>query len=161
METPTPQQIATSFVNASRRELAALTLPEDLESIDFSEREIFGWYDRKIPQRAYVLVDTGDAVRGILLRSNGGAAVQAMCNWCEDLQVTSGVRMFVAKKAGSSGRNGNTLGTLIHERFDCPALVRRPPGALAGMVDPEAHRDRRVATLTEHASAFVNRILGA
>lgn len=160
MQQLTENQIKKSFVNASRREVEKIKLPAHIAEADWSNREYIGWTDPKILQRSYVIVPVDDVPRGVVLRSAPSAKKQAMCNWCEDIHELDGVRMFIAKKAGSSGRNGNTLGTLIHGEFECPDMVRNPPRAIEGQNDPEAFIARRVATLSDHAATFVKRIMG-
>lgn len=160
MEQLTENQIRKSFVNASRREVEKIRVPDHLVEVDWTDREYIGWTDPKVPQRAYVIVPVDDVPRGLLLRSAPSTKNQAMCNWCEDIHELGNVTMFVAKKAGSSGRNGNTLGTLIHGDFTCSELVRTPPRAIEGQNDPDAFIARRIATLSGHAEAFVRRIIG-
>ncbi|WP_309131090.1 FBP domain-containing protein [Brevibacterium sp.] len=161
MKQLTENQVKKSFVNASRREVEKIRIPDHLAEADWSNREYIGWTDPKIPQRAYVIVSIDEVPHGLVLRSTPSAKSQAMCNWCEDIHELGNVKMFVAKKAGSSGRNGNTLGTLIHGDFNCSELVRTPPRAVEGQNDPEAFIARRVATLSEHAETFVRRIIGS
>nr|WP_264298411.1 FBP domain-containing protein [Brevibacterium sp. FME17] len=79
-----------------------------------------------------------------------------MSNLCEDLHEINDVKMFVAKKAGSS----NTVGTLIHSDFDCSELVLDPPRAIEGHNHPETHIASRIATLSGHAENFAKRLMG-
>lgn len=153
-------QIKKSFINTSRREVEKIALPPNLAEIEWAELDYFGWADAKIPQRAYIVVPVDDVPRGLMLRAVPMAKSQAMCSWCEDLHETTGVRMFTAKKAGHSGRNGNSLGTLIHGNFECSEIVRNPPRAVEGHNDFEAHVSMRVEKLNERATSFVKRVLG-
>lgn len=153
-------QIKKSFINTSRREAEKITPPANLAEVEWAKLEYFGWADTKIPQRAYIIVPVDDVPRGLMLRVVPIAKSQAMCSWCEDLHETIGVRMFTAKKAGSSGRNGNTLGTLIHGDFECSEIVRNPPRAVEGHNDFETHVSMRIGKLNERATNFVKRVLG-
>lgn len=160
MQQLTENQIKKSFVNVSRRELEKIKIPAHLAEVDWASREYVGWTDPKIPQRSFVIVPVDGIARGVVLRSTPTAKKQAMCNWCEDIHELTGVKMFVAKKAGPSGRNGNTLGTFVHGDFDCHDMVRTPPRAIEGQNDPEAFIARRIAKLSDHAATFVKRIMG-
>jgi hypothetical protein len=70
--------------------------------------------------------------------------------------------LFVARRGGASGRDGNSLGTLICEDFSCSANVRRrPTEAEAGSAADEV-RDalvaERIAGLRERSTRFVQQI---
>ena len=111
----TEKLIRASFVNCSRREASQLTLPADLSDLRWDRLDYLGWIDRKAPLRAYVVVPVDDDLVGITLRSPEGAASRrrAVCAWCEDVYATDDVSMYVARRAGGPGRNGDTIGTLI------------------------------------------------
>jgi hypothetical protein len=47
MQSITPQQIRSSFINASRSEAAKLTLPKDFETLDWDTLDFLGWRDDK------------------------------------------------------------------------------------------------------------------
>ncbi|GAA3913765.1 hypothetical protein BKA10_000326 [Microbacterium invictum] len=65
------------------------------------------------------------------------------------------VQFFFARKAGTAGRNGNTIGTLICQNFGCSANVRRlPPLAYEGY-DRELAREMRMLRLREHVAGFI------
>lgn len=158
MQQLTEYQIKKSFVNDSHREIEKVKFPPHFAEVDWSEREYRGWTDPKIPQRAYVIVPVDGIARGLLLRSEAPTKSQAMCNWCEDIHELAGVNMYVAKKAWPSGRNGSTLGALIHGEFNCHEMVRTPPRAIEEQDDPEAFIGRRIAKLSDHAANFVKRV---
>ena len=160
MKPLTDNEIRASFVNASRREAKQATLPADLdlgprwETLDY-----LGWVDRSNPQRAYAVVPVDDEPVGFLLRTaERTRKASAMCAWCEDAFATSEVALFVARRAGASGREGNSLGTLVHADFSCSTHVRRPPNGMEGGLDPLALVERRVEDLRARSSAFARRL---
>ncbi|HEV6952578.1 MAG TPA: FBP domain-containing protein [Promicromonospora sp.] len=157
----TEKQIRASFVNASKREAAQATLPE-LSEIDWEQLDYLGWHDRKAPLSSYVVLELDGTPTGVLLRSSdaktGRARSKGVCAWCEDVVVTDEVSLYVARRAGAKGRNGNTIGTLICTEFVCSRNVRRTPTFTEAGNDPEMRElitDRRIAGLRERAARFV------
>ena len=64
------------------------------------------------------------------------------------------VVLYGARRAGHGGRNGNTLGTLVCESFQCSKNVRMlPPSAYLGF-DREAARQERIVMLRERSASF-------
>lgn len=161
MKPLTENEIRASFVNASRREAKQAPLPTHLESLGhrWEELDLLGWVDRNNPQRAYAVVPVDDEPVGFLLRtSQGTRRASAMCAWCEDAFATNEVSLFVARRAGAAGREGNSLGTLVHADFSCSTHVRRPPNGMEGGLDPAALVERRVEELRSRSSAFARRV---
>lgn len=153
------KQIRASFVNTTRREAAQAPLPQGLDETAWDRLDYLGWTDRSNPQRAYAVVPVDDEPVGLLLRAaERTRRSSTMCAWCEDVVATTDVALFVARRAGAAGREGNSLGTLVHTDFSCPAHVRRLPHALEGGLDPDALVERRVEELRLRSSAFARRV---
>jgi hypothetical protein len=151
--------IRASFRNASRKEVSSLNLPLDFDEIDFERIDFLGWFDPKMPRRAYVVAEIDDHNVGILLqRTEQRTAMRAQCSWCDDVTLRNDVQFFSARKAGAAGRNGDTIGTLICANFGCSANVRKlPPLAYEGY-DRELARDLRMLRLREHVTSFVREL---
>ncbi|MGN7977653.1 MAG: translation elongation factor [Microbacterium sp. 69-10] len=151
--------IRASFRNASRKEVSSLNLPPDFDEIDFDKIDFLGWFDPKMPRRAYVVAEIDDDNVGILLqRTEQRTAMRAQCSWCDDVTLRNDVQFFSARKAGAAGRNGDTIGTLICANFGCSANVRKlPPLAYEGY-DRELARDLRMLRLREHVTSFVREL---
>jgi hypothetical protein len=147
--------VRAALVNASRKEVADLTLPAHFADIDWDALDYLGWRDPKIARRAYVaVVVDGSAVAVMLRQTEASPRARAQCSWCQDVQLPNDVVFFSARRAGAAGRNGDTVGTLICADFQCSVNVRKlPPSAYLGF-DREAARDERIATLRERAAAF-------
>lgn len=151
--------LRASFINASLRERQNLTLPTEFASLDWASLDYLGWRDRKSAQLGYVVAELDGEPVGIMLRqADAKPRARAQCSWCEDVQLPNEVVLFSAKRAGSAGRNGNTVGTLVCSNFECPANVRRrPPLAYVGF-DLEAEKLRRIEALREHVANFVRNV---
>lgn len=150
------RDIRASFINASRKEASVVTLPTDFAELDFAQLDYLGWFDPKLPKRAYVVAEVDDKPVGVLLqRTDQRIRTRAQCSWCDDVTLRNDVQFFSARKAGAAGRNGDTIGTLICENFGCSANVRRlPPLAYEGF-DRELARELRMLRLREHVAAFL------
>lgn len=151
--------IRASFRNASRKEVSSVNLPADFAEIDFARLDYLGWFDPKMPKRAYVIAEIdGEPVGIVLQRTEQRTAARAQCSWCDDVTLRNDVQFFAARKAGTAGRNGDTIGTLICENFGCSANVRRlPPLAYEGY-DRELAREMRMERLREHVTAFAREL---
>ena len=152
----TEKTIRDSFVNASKKEVSDMSLPENFDSIDFEKLDYFGWRDRKIARRAYLAVQTDDGLVCVMLKqAEASPRSRAQCSWCQDVTLPNDVALFTAKRSGAAGRNGNVIGTLICANFECSRNVRKlPPVAYLGY-DVEAARLERIITLQIRASDFV------
>jgi len=148
------KSIRSSFVNVSQRERKAIPMPE-LGSIPWEDLDYLGWRDPKLAQIGYVVIPTDAGLVGIMMREGDQRArTRPQCAWCEDVTLPNDVVFFSAKRAGASGRNGNTIGTLLCERFECSANVRKPPPPAYLGYDIEAARQRRIDALRENVSRF-------
>ncbi|WP_374976264.1 FBP domain-containing protein [Microbacterium trichothecenolyticum] len=154
----TEKDIRASFVNASLRERNAVIVP-DLAHVRWDGLDYFGWRDPKQPLAGFIVVPVDDEPVGILLRqTEQRTRTRAQCSWCEDVTLPNDVVLFGAKRAGKAGRNGDTVGTLLCEGFECSVNARRPmPPAYLGF-DVTAARQRRIEALRAHAEGFARDI---
>ncbi|MHC6594818.1 FBP domain-containing protein [Arthrobacter sp. C152] len=163
MQSVTPQQIRSSFINASRSEAAKLTLPKDFDSLDWDSLEFLGWRDAKMPLRGYLVVPGPKGPTGIMLRAPEGGARKnrsVLCELCRDVFSKDDVLLWVARRAGRSGRDGNTVGTLICADFLCCANVRKEPPANEINPDPAVVVKRQIQGLQDRADQFLARVRG-
>jgi hypothetical protein len=147
--------IRASFVNASRKEVADLTLPADFADLRWESLDFLGWRDPKLAKRAYIVVPVDGRLIGVILkRADADPRNRAQCQWCQDVTLPNDVALYSARRAGHSGRSGNTIGTLVCEDFQCSSNARKlPPSAYLGF-DREAARDARVRVVQERAAGF-------
>jgi hypothetical protein len=161
MQKITAQQIRSSFINASRSEAAKANLPRNFETINWDNLEFLGWRDEKMPQRGYLVVPHRGELTGIMLRApEGGSGKRrvVLCELCRDVFSKDDVYLWVAKKAGQSGKDGNTVGTLICAEFGCSANVRKEPPANEINPDPAAVVVRQIAGLESRTEQFLDRV---
>lgn len=156
----TDKTIRASFINATRKEASSLTLPADFDSIDWDRLDYLGWRDPKFDRRAYVIVPSLDGdLTGIVLRHPGPAGrKKAQCSWCNDTSTPNPVLMYSAKRSGESGRNGNTVGALICEDFQCSRNARRAPIPWYEDFDVEVERQRQIEELQLRVAAFAAQV---
>jgi hypothetical protein len=155
------KQIRSCFVNASRSEAAKLTLPAGFASLDWDRLDFLGWRDEKMPQRGYLVSQTGDRLVGLMLRAPDGGSGKnrkVLCDLCRDVFSEEDVYLWVAKRAGQSGRDGNTVGTLICAQFVCSANVRKEPPVSEIEPDPAAVVERQIRGLRERTERFIGRV---
>ena len=166
MNTFSDAALRRCFVNASRSESAAITFPADFSAPDLESVPVFGWRDPKLPLRAYLIVAdprSGEPA-GVLLRApdaSAGRKRRVICALCEDIHSEDEVLMYVARRAGSRGRNGDSVGTLIHAEFGCARNAVAEPPASAFVRDPEQAAVERLAALRTRAGQFLERVRGA
>lgn len=155
------KDIRSSFINATRSETAKLTPPTELDTLDWENLDFLGWRDEKMPLRGYLVLPSALGLTGILLRAPEGGARKnrsVLCELCRDVFSKEDVLLWVARRAGQSGRDGNTVGTLICADFTCSSNVRREPPANEIHPDPAVVVRRQVAELQERAGKFVDRV---
>ncbi|NII41463.1 hypothetical protein E9228_002110 [Curtobacterium flaccumfaciens] len=155
----TVEALRASFVNASRREVTEMTVP-DLDAVDWDGLTFLGWRDPKTPRRAYAVVPTldGDLVGIVLRQAEVSPRSRAQCSWCQDVKLPNDVVFSSAKRSGPAGRKGDTVGTLVCQDFQCSRNVRRtPPPAYEGY-DVEAARLQRMEDLQLRVAAFATEV---
>ncbi len=154
----TEKQLRRSFVNCSRGEAQALTLPRDFAVLDWSALVLLGWRDPKAPLRGYLVVESDDEPVGIAVRaadSRMSGRTAAMCLLCQTAQSGDAVSLFTARRTGESGRNGNTVGTYICADLGCSDRSRTVIPPWLQDRDPAAVAEERAAELREHAAGFL------
>ena len=163
----TEAEIRRSFVNCSRGEAKALTLPRGFDELAWGELEMLGWRDPKAPLRGYIVVQgflggdeepVGIAVRAAESRMSSRTA--AMCLLCQTGQSGDAVSLFTARRTGEAGRNGNTVGTYMCADLGCAQRVRTeiPPWLLER--NPAEVVAERAAELRERVQGFLDAVRG-
>ena len=163
MQQITPQQIRSSFINASRSEAAKLNLPQEFDALEWESMDFLGWRDNKMPLRGYLVVPGPMGLTGITLRAPEGGPRKnrsVLCELCRDVFSKEDVVLWVAKRAGQSGRDGNTVGTLICAGFLCSRNVRKRPPANEINPDPAAVVFRQIEGLQARTAQFLARVQG-
>lgn len=162
MDPLTEAAIRKSFVNATRSEVAALNLPQDFDQLNWENLDQLGWRDHKMPQRAYLLLPVDNRLVGVLLRAPELSAPKnrrVLCALCQDVFSEEQVFLYVARRAGQRGRDGNTVGTLIHADFTCSANVRAEVQPNPIHPDPALVVKERIEGLRTRSEQFVRNVM--
>ncbi len=156
----TEKDIRASFINASRKEVSDLTLPGEFDALDWQRLDFLGWRDPKLARRAYAVVPSLDgALVGVMFRHPGSTPrTRAQCSWCNDATLPNDVVLYNAKRAGKAGKNGNTLGSLVCEDFQCSANARRPPKTWYEGFDVDEARQLQIDDLRVRVAAFAAQV---
>ncbi|GAA1961736.1 FBP domain-containing protein [Microbacterium deminutum] len=155
----TEEDVRASFVNATDDELRLVALPSDFMLTDWDHLDFFAWRDPRTRGRGYVIVEVGEDPTGIILRAAEGMsrARSAMCNLCHTMQPADQVSLFTARKSGSAGAQGDSIGTYICADLSCHETVR-----LAAPLAPNEVRasvDRKIDGTRRRTEAFVESVL--
>jgi len=155
----TEDDVRASFVNASDDELRLVALPSDFMLTDWDHLDFLAWRDPHTRGRGYLIAELGGQPHGIVLRAADGSsrARSAMCNLCHTTQPADQVSLFTARRAGSAGAHGDSLGTYICADLTCHERVR-----LAAPLAPNEVRasvDRRIDGTRRRTESFVESVL--
>jgi len=155
----TEHEVRTSFVNAADDELRLMALPSDFLITDWDHLDFLAWRDPRARGRGYVIAELGGRPVGVVLRAADGnsRARSAMCNVCHTMQPADQVSLFTARKSGTAGAHGDSIGTYICADLSCHETVR-----LAAPLAPNEVRasvDRKIDGTTRRAEAFVESVL--
>ncbi|WP_105566766.1 FBP domain-containing protein [Microbacterium halophytorum] len=161
----TESSIRSSFVNASRKEVKDMSVPDGLDEYGdaaWDALDFLGWRDAKFARRAYVVLPRieGEPVGVALRQAEGSPRSRAMCNWCRDVRLPNEVVFWSAKRTGAAGRRGGTIGILICQDFQCCRNVRNDPPKPYDGYDMAAARERRIDDLRMRVDDFAADLLG-
>jgi len=152
--------IKATFVNASRKVVADITVPPGLDTIDWTGLDYLGWIDPKMKRRSYAVVPVDGEPVGIVLRqADASPRRRAQCSWCRDVKLPNDVVLYSAQRAGAAGRNGDTVAIWICAEFQCSANVRKLPSMAYIGFDVAAARQERIGMLQQRSAGFITEIL--
>lgn len=127
MRALTEQDIRTSFINCSKGEAKRLTVPRDLETRPWDDLDFLGWRDPGAPDRSFLVVERGDRPVGVALRfqpAQRGFLHRSMCSLCLTTHPRGGVSLMTARRAGTAGREGNSVGAYMCTDLACSLYLR-------------------------------------
>ncbi|MEV5693591.1 FBP domain-containing protein [Micromonospora globbae] len=150
----TESAIRASFVNCSKGEAKRLAVPRDLDAQPWTDLDFFGWHDPAAAQRAYLVAESASGLVGVALRvaPHTGHARRSMCSLCLTTHTGDGVSLMTARKAGPSGRHGNSVGAYICTDLACSLYLRGRKDA--------GRRIEESLTLAEKVERTRNNLLG-
>ncbi len=155
------EEIRRSFVNSSKSLVKAMTPPRGFAELPWESLDYLGWRDPKAPNRAYLVVRREDGIIAIALGTQATGKPRrgtGLCDLCYTAHPVTDVALFAARRAGTAGREGNTVGLYICADLACSLYLR-------GLRDPEAPQGEtasaevRAERLNTRLEGFVNRVL--
>ncbi|MFG2891888.1 FBP domain-containing protein [Streptomyces sp. NPDC048248] len=164
MEPVGEKAIRTSFVNCSKGEASRINLPVGVAELPWADLDFLGWRDPGAPDRGYLVAPRGDELVGVTLRVPQGVrrsfTKTTVCSVCVTGHPGPGVSLLAARRAGSSGRQGNTVGTYFCADLACSLYVRgRKRSQLAGRHEETLPLKERIARTVRNLDAFLQKVL--
>ncbi|MER7671561.1 FBP domain-containing protein [Kitasatospora sp. NPDC096128] len=163
MEPLTDPEIRASFVNCSKGEARRLNLPRGLAELPWADLDFLGWRDQGAPDRAYLVAPHGGELVGVTMRSpmvRRSLTKTNVCSLCITAHAGSGVSLLAARRAGASGREGNTVGTYICADLACSLYVRGlKKSAAVTRPDESLPLELQVARTVGNLDAFLAKVL--
>jgi hypothetical protein len=155
----TESELRSSFVNADPADVALMALPHDFVLTEWDHLDFLAWRDPRSRGRGYIVAEVDGAPTGVLLRAAEGSsrARSAFCNICRTMQPGNQVSLFTARKAGTAGAHGDSVGTYICADLSCHENVR-----LAMPLAPNEYRgsvDMKIDGTKRRTREFVARVL--
>ena len=158
MQPLTPADIRAALVNVTKSERAALTVPVGFERTEWGVLDFYGWRDPKFPQRGYLVRTRDEPPTAVAVSTTGSGPPgrKSMCNICHAVDNSTAVALFTARRAGPTGRNGNTVGIYICTDLNCSAQLRQPNNR-AGRIrlDTDEDVDAAAAEMLERLDVFI------
>jgi hypothetical protein len=158
----TAEEIRASFVNCTKGRARAASMPPRFDLVDWASLEFLGWRDPKAPERGYIVLERDGAVIGITLAANTAvrsALKKNICAFCVTIQDLSSITLFAARRSGTAGRQGNTVGTYACANLRCADYIA---GTVVSSV-PQASEtltvDEKNARMMTNLDKFVDRVL--
>ncbi|MGO4955785.1 FBP domain-containing protein [Luteococcus sp. Sow4_B9] len=156
----THDQIRAGFVNCTKGEAKRMALPS-LDSVDWENLDYFGWRDPGSPAVGGLALWRGDETVSIALRATARTASmkQGMCSLCHTFHPSADVAMMGARRAGSRGREGNSVGAAMCADLACSLYARKIKQPRR--VQPQETLDltARVERLQANLDRFVSRVV--
>ncbi|WP_128435899.1 FBP domain-containing protein [Streptomyces cyaneus] len=162
MKPLTEQDIRNSFINCSKGEAKRLSVPRDLGERPWDDLDFLGWRDPGAPDRSYLVTEREGRIVGVTLRfpsSQRGILHRSMCSLCLTTHPGGGVSLMTARKAGTAGREGNSVGVYMCTDLACSLYVRgkKVPQSTLRM-EETLTLDEQIARTTGNLSAFLDKL---
>ena len=159
MKPLTQPAIRASFVNCTKGEAKRIALPRALDAHPWADLDFLGWRDPSGSDRAYLVTEVGPGLVGIALRTaQHGSARRSMCSLCLTTHTGGGVSLMAARKAGLSGRQGNSAGAYICTDLACSLYLRGKREA-GRPLDETISQAEKVERTRANLAAFLARVV--
>ena len=155
----TEEELRDAIANATDDELRVFASPLDFVLTDWDHLDFLAWRDPRTRGRGYLVGEIDGRPVGVVMRAAEGSsrAGAAFCNVCRTMQPADQVSLFTARKAGSAGAQGDSVGTYICADLSCHESVR-----LAAPLAPNEVRasvDRKIDGTRRRTEAFVESVV--
>jgi len=121
------KEVRAAFVNCSKGEAQRVSMPRDLAEQPWDDLDFLGWRDPGAPDRTYLVTEYEGRMIGVALRfpsQRRGYLHRSLCSVCLTTHPGSGVSLMTARKAGTAGREGNSVGMYMCTDLACSLYVR-------------------------------------
>ena len=156
----TTDQIRSSCVNCTKGEAKRFATPS-LDGVDWENLDYFGWRDPGSTVAGAMCVWRGDEPVSIMLRATvrPASAKQGMCSLCHTFHPSSDVAFMGARRAGTRGREGNTVAAAMCADLACSLYSRKLRQSRRVQPQETLDLDARVARLQMNLDRFVARVV--
>ncbi|MFJ7147438.1 FBP domain-containing protein [Streptomyces sp. NPDC100445] len=162
MKPVSEQDIRASFVNCSKGEAKRLAVPRDLEERPWDDLDFLGWRDPGAPDRSFLVTERDGRLIGVTLRypaSQRGFLHRSMCSLCLTTHRGGGVSLMTARKTGTAGREGNSVGLYMCTDLACSVYVRGKKAPDSGARFEESLTvEEQIARMTGNLAAFLDKL---
>ncbi|WP_067482426.1 FBP domain-containing protein [Actinomadura hibisca] len=164
MRPVTESDIRASFVNCTKGEAKRMAVPKDLAERPWDDLDFLGWRDPAAPERAYMVLESGEGLTGVALRlavPNAGHFRKSMCSLCLTTHTGGGVSLMTARRAGRNGQDGNTVGAYFCADLACSLYLRgKKRAGLGGRMHESLSLEELIARTEVNLAEFVGRVVG-
>ncbi|MEW5354278.1 FBP domain-containing protein [Streptomyces sp. 16-176A] len=158
----TEQDIRTSFVNCSKGEAKRLAVPRDLDERPWDDLDFLGWRDPGAPDRSHLVTEREGRLVGVALRfpsARRGFLHRSMCSLCLTTHPGGGVSLMTARKAGTAGREGNSVGLYMCTDLACSLYVRgRKVPESGGRFEESLTLTEQIDRMRGNLAAFLDKL---
>ncbi|MES4887946.1 FBP domain-containing protein [Streptomyces sp. NPDC096012] len=162
MRSLTEQDIRNSFVNCSKGEAKRLAVPRDLAERPWDHLDFLGWRDPGAPDRSYLVTEREGELVGVTLRFPAvqrGFLHRSMCSVCLTTHTGGGVSLMTARKAGTAGREGNSVGLYMCTDLACSLYLRGRKAPESGVrIEESLTLDDQIDRARGNLSAFLDKL---
>lgn len=162
MRSLTEQDIRTSFINCSKGEAKRLAVPRDLAERPWDDLDFLGWRDPGAPDRSYLVAERDGELLGVTMRfpsSQRGFLHRSMCSLCLTTHRGGGVSLMTARKAGTAGREGNSVGLYMCTDLACSLYLRgRKVPDSGARFEESLTLEEQISRTTDNLNAFLDKL---
>ncbi|MFJ9413092.1 FBP domain-containing protein [Streptomyces sp. NPDC101227] len=163
MEPIGEKDLRASFVNCSKGEARRLSVPRDLPELPWADLDFLGWRDPGAPDRGYLVTEYAGDLVGVTLRtpqsSHRSFTRTTACAMCLTGHPGSGVSLLAAPRAGTPGRQGNTVGAYFCSDLACSLYLRGKKQTGLLRYEETLTLDERVTRTLTNLHVFLDKVL--